>query len=94
MLNKACRRSKPSNKGMKLTKPGGGKSGVGALQLIPGVGRTHVQRTDGHGRIANGSAGTDYWLQTTGKAWPARAGQAGTTVSLRIDGHELLAEGG
>jgi hypothetical protein len=28
------------NKGMKLTKPGGGKIGVGASQLIPSVGRT------------------------------------------------------
>jgi hypothetical protein len=29
-----------SNKGMKLTKPGGGKVGAGASQLIPSVGRT------------------------------------------------------
>ena len=28
------------NKGMKLTRLGGGESGVGALQLIPGVRRT------------------------------------------------------
>jgi len=31
----------PSNKGMKLTRPGGGESGVGALQLNP--------RFSGHG---------------------------------------------
>jgi hypothetical protein len=28
------------NKGMKLTRPGGGERGVGALQLIPGVRQT------------------------------------------------------
>jgi hypothetical protein len=36
------------NKGMKLTKPGGGMHGVGASQLIPSVVRTvRIEREQG-----------------------------------------------
>jgi hypothetical protein len=44
--DEARRGHTPSNKGMELTRPGGGEHGVGALQLIPGVRWTDWRSTE------------------------------------------------
>jgi len=50
---------------MKLTRPGGGEHGVGALQLIPGVRPTPLRRFEGEELLTGGEAAKWHYLDAS-----------------------------